>query len=111
MGPYADAVITIGMPAEVIGPLHMPLAVLSATTGDWDAFERHRAATVRWFADAGGTAWVAVAQYYFAAALLRAGSAGAADEARLLLEGAAATSRELGLSRVEALVAELLPPP
>ena len=101
MAPYADAVITVGMPADVIGPLHLPLAQVAAAAGDWDAFERHRDAATKWFVATGGAAWLAVAKYHFATALLRGEREGVSEDVRSLLEEAAAASREFGFSRVE----------
>ena len=54
-----------------------------------------------WFVATGGAAWLAVAKYQFAAALLRGEREGASEDIRSLLEEAAAASRELGFSRLE----------
>jgi tetratricopeptide (TPR) repeat protein len=106
IAPQADAVITIGMPAEVIGPLHMPLALLAATAGDWEAFERHHSTGEDWFVATGGRPWLAMTKFYAGRALLGAGRD--TERARAMLEEAEATSKELGLSRLEGQVAELL---
>jgi hypothetical protein len=104
MAPYADIVLTIGLPCEVIAPLHMPMATLAAALGDWTAFEHHAAVTMEWLESAGAVPWRAMAQFVFADLLLGAGQN---ERASALLDAAHATARDSGFTRLEERVAQL----
>jgi tetratricopeptide (TPR) repeat protein len=110
MSPHADLVITVGMPAEVIGTFHLPLARLAATLERWDEFEAHSAAAKAWLVTMGGRPWLARAQYEEGAVLQKRGRPGDSERARELLETSLAASRELGISRLQGLTEALLEP-
>ncbi len=44
--PYADSMVTAGMPADVLGSMHLPLAMLAATVDRWDDAREHFEAAV-----------------------------------------------------------------
>ncbi|HVE94556.1 MAG TPA: hypothetical protein VNB24_06515, partial [Acidimicrobiales bacterium] len=100
MLPYADMVITVGMPAEVIGPCHLPLAMTAATLGRWDEAERHAETALAWLDDAGGRMWATQTRYRLATVLHDRGRPGDAERAATLLAEARATSEELGFPRL-----------
>src|SRR5205814_938562 len=108
LAPYEDTVITVGMPADVIGPIHAPLAVLAAAIGRWDDFERHLAAGVGWLDANGGLPWRTRFQLLAAAVLLESGRPKDTERARRLLEEAKDTSRTIGMPYMEARADTLL---
>jgi tetratricopeptide (TPR) repeat protein len=109
--PFAEMTVFAGMPAEVIGPAHMPLGLLAATLGRWDDAERHGRLGMERNAAMGARPWLARSQYEFADLLKRHGDPGDSEEARQLLESCIATCRELGipvlLERAEGLLGSL----
>lgn len=100
MVPYADMIITVGMPAEVIGPCHLPLAMTAATLGRWDEAERHAESALAWLDDAGGRMWATRTRYELAKVLRERGGADDLARAATLLAEARAASEELGFPRL-----------
>ena len=96
------------MPADVIGPIHAPLAVLAAAIGRWDDFERHLTAGLEWLDVNGAFPWRTRFQLLAAAVLLERGRPEDAGRVRRLLEEAKETSRTLGMSYMEARTDALL---
>jgi hypothetical protein len=102
--PYEDTVITVGMPVDIIGPMHIPLMTLAAALDRWGDFERHLEAALRWLDDNGGRPWGARVRIEAAAHLVERD----AQRARAMLEDACSTSDELDMPRFAATARALL---
>ena len=97
---FEDKFVTVGMPAEVIGPARHPLALVLATLDRWEEAETQMTTALTWLDSAGARKWAARVRVDFAALLRRRGRP--EDEGRIeaLLADARLTSEELGFARL-----------
>jgi tetratricopeptide (TPR) repeat protein len=106
--PHSESIVIAGLPAEVLNSMHGSLALLAATLGRWDEAEAHHRAGEAANLRMGNRLWVITDRFEWGRVIARRGWDGDADGARGILETCAAEAREVGMTRVHALAADLL---
>ncbi|MGH8972898.1 MAG: BTAD domain-containing putative transcriptional regulator [Acidimicrobiia bacterium] len=99
--PYADQVVTTSQGGAVTGSVSYYLGLLAATIGDWPQAEARFATAAATHARIDAPIWLARTRMEHARMLLLRGQLGDSDRARELLGQALATTRDLGLAKVE----------
>ena len=108
LAEFSGLVITAGLPAEILGSVDLFLALLAATTREWDNFERHATAALAQNEAIGTRPWLATAQLDLGAILAKRGGPGDVDRARSLLESSIAASQDVGMPALEAKAVRVL---
>jgi tetratricopeptide (TPR) repeat protein len=98
--PVADTMLIAGMPADVLGSVHGPLALLAATLGRWDDAERHYEAAQAANERCGSRAWVVHTRFEWARVVARRDTDGDQRAARALLEACREDATALGMPLV-----------
>ena len=106
--PYADSIITAGMPADVLTSVHLPLGMLAGTLQRWDAMEHHMTEAVARNEAFGCRPWTAVARLEHAAILIRRNHGDDQARARELLAECRAEATALGMTRILGLADGLM---
>jgi class 3 adenylate cyclase len=106
--PYADQLVVTGFAAAVPGTVAFYLALLAATVGDWPGAEARFAAATVTYERVRAPFWLARTRLEWARMLQKRGEPGDRQRAGELLRQAQAAARDLGLSRIEQDVSELL---
>jgi tetratricopeptide (TPR) repeat protein len=108
--PLADMTILAGMPADILGSMHLPLCLLAVTMRRWDDAEAHQRAAIAANDRMGSRAWNIYTRFEWGRVLFRRGWDGDDRSARDVLGPVVAEARELGMARVvdlsEGLLAE-----
>jgi DNA-binding SARP family transcriptional activator len=94
--PYADRV-AVSYPEISLGPVSRFLGILATATAHWDDAERHFRAALELGSRIGARPSLAHARTDYARMLLERGVPSRSEEARILLDQALATYRELGM--------------
>lgn len=111
MAPYADFTITAGPPADIVGSMHLPLALAAATTERWDLFESHIERALEANDAMHCPLWNLYTRYEQARVLARRGESGDVERARAIaqrvIDDAAALEVARPAAQCQALLAEL----
>lgn len=96
--PYAGRNVVMVEGWACFGSAARPLAVLTATSGQWDDAETHFQAAIDFNARLGARPWLARTELSYAQMLLARRSKGDPERAHDLLQNALATARSLGMT-------------
>jgi tetratricopeptide (TPR) repeat protein len=107
LAPYADHCVVI--PTVCCGSAARPLGLLATACGRFDDAERHFDQALETNARIRSPLWVAHTQRDYAWMLVRRDGPGDHDRARVLLDEALSTARELGLHAVARKAEPLVP--
>ena len=105
--PSADMMIIAGMPADCVGSVQLPLGLLAATLGRWDAMEHHMALALERTVQAGNVPWTTATKLEHAKVLLRRGFPGDAEGAEALLAACHDEAVEVGMPRFLGIIEDL----
>jgi class 3 adenylate cyclase/tetratricopeptide (TPR) repeat protein len=108
MAPYAHCMITAGPPADVVGSVHLPLALTAATMQNWDLFESHIEHAVEANDRMRCPVWNVYTRWEQARILARRGHDGDVDRARAIARQTVDVAESIGLPRPAALCRALL---
>jgi tetratricopeptide (TPR) repeat protein len=106
--PHAESIVIAGLPAEIFGSVHAPLAQLAATLGRWDVAEAHHAADEAKTRAMGNRLWQITNGWEWARLVAARDRGGDTSHARGLLEAMATAADEVGMTRTAARARELL---
>jgi tetratricopeptide (TPR) repeat protein len=99
--PYADRIAIIGYSVACLGSVHRPLAVLSASLGEWDRAESHFELALRRNREIDSPLWVTHTLHYFSRALASRGGGSNRRRAQQLCNDALRLASHLDLINIQ----------
>ena len=100
LAPYANLIVTAGMPADILTSVHLPLGLLAATLERWDEMEFHMTEAAIRNQAFGLRPWTAVVRLEHATILAKRNQSGDAEHARELLKLCRKEASELRMTRI-----------